>query len=133
MPIPRTVARVNRLVTNRIIGPVAGHVPGFGVIVHQGRRSGRQFRTPVNVFRVRDGYLVALTYGPKSDWVKNVMAAGGCVMQTRGHRIRMVGTRIIHDESRSEVPTAVRVVLGLLAVTDFLRLSPESQAPGSNQ
>ena len=32
----------------------------------------------------RDGYLLALTYGPDSDWVKNVLAAGGCELVTRG-------------------------------------------------
>lgn len=125
MPIPRTIARVNRVATNRLTGLFAGRVPGFGVILHRGRRSGRQYRTPVNVFVVPGGYLVALTYGPHSDWVKNVLADDGCVLQTRGHRVRLIDPRIIHDESRREVPTPVRLVLGVLAVTDFLRLTTE--------
>ena len=129
MPIPRTVARVNRVVTNRIIGPFAGHVPGFGVIVHRGRRSGREYRTPVNVFGARDGYLVALTYGPDSDWVKNVIATGGCVLEARGRQVSLIDPRIVHDESRRGVPSVVRGVLGLLAVTDFLHLTTQPAGP----
>jgi hypothetical protein len=41
----------------------------------------------VNVFRAGDGYVIALTYGPETDWVKNVLAAGGCELRTRGQTI----------------------------------------------
>jgi hypothetical protein len=37
---------------------------------------------PVNVFRVPDGFLVALTCGRNSEWVKNVLAAGGAELET---------------------------------------------------
>ncbi len=114
---------MNRMVTNRITGLFAGHAPGFGVIVHQGRRSGRRYRTPVNVFGVPDGYLVALTYGADSDWVKNVVAGNGCLLEVRGRRVRLIDPRIVHDESRRDVPPVVRTVLGLIRVTDFLRLT----------
>ena len=59
-------------------------MPGFGVIVHHGRRSGLRYQTPVNVFSAGNGYVIALTYGPETDWVKNVLAAGGCELRTRG-------------------------------------------------
>jgi deazaflavin-dependent oxidoreductase (nitroreductase family) len=130
VPIPRTIALVNRVATNRLTRLFAGRLPGFGVITHRGRRSGRQYRTPVNVFAVPGGYLVALTYGPNSDWVKNVMAAHECVLETRGRRVRLIDPTMVHDESRREVPAPVRVVLGMLAVNDFLRLTTESAGPG---
>lgn len=75
MPAPRWLGRFNRVVTNRVTGIVAPRLPGFGVISHRGRRSGRAYTTPVNVFRTAEGYAVALTYGAESDWVKNVEAA----------------------------------------------------------
>jgi deazaflavin-dependent oxidoreductase (nitroreductase family) len=84
MPLPRTLARWNKVGLNRVTKRVAPWMPGFGVVTHAGRRSGRRFQTPVNVFPAEDGYLLALTYGPDSDWVKNVMAAGGCELVTRG-------------------------------------------------
>src|SRR5205809_6896960 len=40
-----------------------------------GRKSGRVYRTPVNVFRAPNGFLIALTYGRESEWVKNALAA----------------------------------------------------------
>jgi deazaflavin-dependent oxidoreductase (nitroreductase family) len=134
MAAPRWLAGVNRRVTNRVAGGVAARLPGFGVIVHRGRRSGRRYRTPVNVFHAPDGYVVALTYGVGSDWVSNVLAAGGCELETRGRLEHLTAPRVVHDESRRQVPPLVRPVLRLLDVADFVRLttdSPAARASGS--
>jgi deazaflavin-dependent oxidoreductase (nitroreductase family) len=125
MVAPRALAKFNRHVTNRVFGTVAPHLPGFGVIVHKGRRSGRTYRTPVNMFRTDDGYLVALTYGKDSDWVRNVVAAGGCDAISRGRRIHLAAPDIVHDPERTAMPLPVRTILGLVGVTDFLRLSAD--------
>ena len=101
---------------------MATRLPGFGVVVHRGRRSGRTFRTPVNVFGLDGGYVVALTYGSDSDWVKNVMAAGGCEVETRGRRVSLDHPRLVHDETRRRVPAAVRPILRAIHVDDFLLL-----------
>jgi deazaflavin-dependent oxidoreductase (nitroreductase family) len=114
------IAHFNRAVTNRVTGPVAPWLPGFGVVVHVGRKSGREYRTPVNVFRHRGGYVIALTYGSGADWVRNARAAGGCGLVTRGREYRLTGPQIVHDENRRLVPQSVRVPLQLLNVADFL-------------
>jgi deazaflavin-dependent oxidoreductase (nitroreductase family) len=116
----RRIARFNRAVTNRVTGPVAPWMPAFGMIEHVGRRSGREYRTPVNVFRYEGGFVVALTYGARADWVMNVGAAGGCGLITRGRHYRLTGPHIVHDESRRRVPAPVRVALGALGVAEFL-------------
>jgi deazaflavin-dependent oxidoreductase (nitroreductase family) len=126
MPIPKVVGRWNKAGLNHITRHIAPWAPGLGVIVHRGRRSGRRYRTPVNVFRAGDGYVIALTYGPDTDWVKNVLAAGGCELRTRGQVVRLSSPRLFHDESRSSIRPLERRVLGLLNVTDFLSLTPES-------
>ncbi len=123
MVIPRSIARFNRVVTNRISSIVAGWLPGFGIVEHAGRRSGRVYRTPVNVFRTWDGYVIALTYGPDTDWVKNVLAAGGCSVQVRGQRVRLTAPRIVHDADRRSAPPVVRQILAVLDVTEFLHLA----------
>ncbi len=74
------------------------------------------------MFPATEGYLVALTYGVESDWVKNVMAAGGCELESRGRREQLDSPRIVHDQSRRDVPFAVRPILGLIGVSDFLAL-----------
>ena len=120
MPFPRTLARWNKAGLNRLTKHTAPLTPGMGVVIHRGRRSGRRFQTPVNVFRTEDGFLFALTYGPDSDWVKNVLAAGGCELRTRGRTIRLVAPRLVHDESRRGIRPFERQVLRLIGVADFL-------------
>ncbi|TNC18764.1 nitroreductase family deazaflavin-dependent oxidoreductase [Amycolatopsis alkalitolerans] len=122
MVLSKRVAKFNRVATNRVLGRIAGRVPGFGKIVHRGRRSGREYRTPVNVFRVPEGYVVALTYGPKTDWVRNVLAADGCELETLGQQIKLTNPRLVHDEERRTMPFGVRQFLGLIGVADFLYL-----------
>jgi deazaflavin-dependent oxidoreductase (nitroreductase family) len=124
MAIPKAVARFNTHVTNRISRPLAGRLPGFAVVTHVGRQSGRTYETPVNMFRDRERYVFALTYGADSQWVKNVMAAGGCEIRTQGTTVRLCEPRIFTDPDRHLVPGPVRVVLGLLDVSDFLSMRP---------
>jgi deazaflavin-dependent oxidoreductase (nitroreductase family) len=92
-------------------------------VVHRGRRSGRQFQTPVNVFPRPGGrYVLALTYGADTDWVRNVIAAGRCELLTRGRRIELTAPRLFHDETRQEIRVLERLILGRLHVYDFLEL-----------
>lgn len=123
MVLPRWLARFNKSVTNRVNGKIAPWAPGFGVLTHTGRTSGRRYRIPLNVFRTNDGYVIALTYGTDSDWVKNVLAAGGCELRTRGRDVHLSDPRLVHDESRAAMPPGVRQVLGLIGVADFLYFS----------
>ena len=125
----RRVATLNRSFTNHLTRPLAQRLPGMGVLVHTGRRSKRQYRTPVNAFRTMEGYVIALTYGVETDWLQNVLAAGGCEFITRGRHIRLSGPEIVHDEHQSLVPRPVRPMLRLMRATDFLRLhAAESDA-----
>jgi deazaflavin-dependent oxidoreductase (nitroreductase family) len=123
MGLPRGLAAFNRRVTNRVTEPLARWLPGLGVVVHRGRRSQREYRSPVNVFARGGRYVVALTYGAESDWVKNVLAEGGCDLVTRGRTVHLGAPEIFHDETRRSVPRLVRPILRLLGVTDFMRLS----------
>lgn len=128
MEPPRTRLEVIRPFTTRVVNPVtrlvAGRLPGFAILHQRGRRSGRTHNTPMNVFRSDDAYVFALTYGSHVDWVRNVLAAGGCSMTTRGRRVRLVDPELIVDPDRRLVPQPVRAVLGLLRVTEFLRMGP---------
>jgi deazaflavin-dependent oxidoreductase (nitroreductase family) len=116
------MAHFNRQVLNHLTRPFARHLPGFGIIIHRGRRSGRIYETPVNVFRSSDGYVVALTYGADADWVRNVVTAGVCDLITRDRRMRVVVSHIQHDEQLLPVPAMVRPILRLIHVADFLHL-----------
>jgi deazaflavin-dependent oxidoreductase (nitroreductase family) len=118
---------MNRRVTNRLLSGLASRLPWFGIVVHIGRRSLRQYRTPVNVFRRGDCYIIALTYGSNADWVRNVLAHGGCTLETQGRTLRLSRPHLYHDESRRPVPAPVRLVLGLVKVNDFLELTVDNE------
>lgn len=129
MPLPRALARVNRRVVNPVVRSFAGRLPGFAIVVHRGRVTGRRYRTPVNAFRdPAGGYVIAVTYGPDSQWVRNVLAQGGCILEVRGGRVEMGNARVVREPARRSVPAVVRRVLRAIDVDLFLRLDP---APGT--
>ncbi|ONM50176.1 nitroreductase family deazaflavin-dependent oxidoreductase [Nocardia donostiensis] len=120
MVLPRALARFNRQVTNPVTGLVAGHLPGWGIVIHKGRNSGRAYRTPVMLF-TRDGeYRIALTYGRDVDWVKNSLAAGGLAVETRGRVVQLTDPVVHHDPSASWAPPGVRQVLTGLSAEYYL-------------
>jgi deazaflavin-dependent oxidoreductase (nitroreductase family) len=125
MPAPRWVARLNKRFTNRLLGPLTPFVPGFGVLIHVGRKSHRHYRTPVNVFRRPHGYVIALTYGPQSDWVQNVLASGTATLETRGRIVALHRPRLIHDEDRRLMPAPARLILAVGNISDFLELAED--------
>ena len=109
-------------VFNRISRLIAGWLPGFGLLLYRGRTSGKAYRTPMNVFRQGDEFVFALTYGADVQWVKNILAAGECGLRTRGRELRLVEPRLYADPAQRDMPFPVRQFLGLLKVTEFLRM-----------
>ena len=123
MPLPKGLARFNLKVTNRITGPFAHRLPGFAIVHHKGRKSGTIRTTPVNLFRDGDQYVIALTYGRDSQWVKNVLAAGEFDVVTRGRRVHLTDPRIV---KQAHVPAPVRAILNALDVDDYVVARPSS-------
>jgi deazaflavin-dependent oxidoreductase (nitroreductase family) len=119
----RWLAKVNIAVTNRITGLFAGWLPGFGILTHVGRKSGRVYRTPVNVFRASNGFIIALTYSSQSEWVKNVLAAGGCKLKTRGKKYQLSAPNVVRDPTRRRFPFPVRIVLRIVGADEYMELT----------
>lgn len=118
----RWLAKFNIAVTNRITGLFAGWLPGFGILTHVGRRSGKVYRTPVNVFRAQNGFTVALTYSSQSEWVQNVLAAGSCELKTVGRKYRLA-PKVVRDPTRRRFPIPVRLILALVGADEYMELS----------
>jgi deazaflavin-dependent oxidoreductase (nitroreductase family) len=97
MPIElsRRVARFNKAFNNPIQRQYAWLLPPWAVIVHRGRRSGRVYRTPVDAFRSGDQLAVVILYGDHSDWVQNLLAAGGGQVVRGGHTYDLLEPRIV--------------------------------------
>lgn len=126
MSSPRT--RLHRLgsLTTHVFNPltrlVAGRLPGFGVLTHIGRSTGRRYRTPLLVLRREDDYVVGLWYGSETHWVKNVLAARGCDLLTRGRTVRLTDPRVSADPTKRVMPLPLRWAGSLVGLTEFLRL-----------
>ncbi|BBY09606.1 nitroreductase family deazaflavin-dependent oxidoreductase [Mycobacterium marseillense] len=128
MPAPRWVARANKIGLNRFTKYIAPWAPGWAVVVHRGRKSGRTFRTPLWAFRRPNGFVIALTYGPDTDWVRNVLAAGGCELQTRRRRYQLGAPVLFRDENATDMPAFIRFMLRrVIKAPEFLRLDIVSQ------
>jgi len=126
----RWLARFNIAVTNRITGLFAGWLPGFGILTHVGRKSGKAYRTPINVFRESSEFIIALTYSRQSEWVKNVLAAGGCELETVGKKYQLSSPTVVHDPSRQRFPIPVRLVLRFVGADEYMELSESQYHPG---
>lgn len=128
MPAPRWVARANKIGLNRFTKYIAPWAPGWAVVVHRGRKSGRTFRTPLWAFRRHNGFVIALTYGPETDWVRNVLAAGGCELQTRRRSYQLGAPVVFRDENATDMPAFIRFMLRrVIKAPEFLRLDIVSQ------
>jgi deazaflavin-dependent oxidoreductase (nitroreductase family) len=130
----RTRLRFIRPFTTHLFNPVSRlfvkWLPGFAIIRYRGRRSGRLYRTPMNVFRRGDQYVFALTYGSDVQWVKNVLAAGVAELEVCGRVVHLRDPELFIDPARRLMPFPVRLVLGLMRVSEFLRMRivPDRQA-----
>lgn len=117
MPIPYVVARLNRRVTNRLLGVLAPWVPPFAVLHHRGRRTGAPRSTPLLVFRRGDRVVVALTYGERVDWLRNVLAAGSARLVRAGQVWHLdEPERRYGAEASRLLPVLVRIALRAIRV-----------------
>jgi deazaflavin-dependent oxidoreductase (nitroreductase family) len=119
----RWLAKINIAFTNRITSLFAGWLPGFGILTHVGRKSGKLYGTPINVFRAPNGFVIALTYSSQSEWVKNVLAAGGCELKTRGKKYHLSSPEVVRDPTRRRFPIPVRIVLRIVGADEYMQLS----------
>lgn len=128
MTLNRGQARFNRAVANRIVGSTIAKMPGFAMVHHRGRNSDRAYQTPVKIFRHGDGYVITLPYGSAADWVRNVLAAGGCELVVRRQRIALVKPELFIDDGTVRIPKFLRVVLSAMKVSEFLALHRKESA-----
>jgi deazaflavin-dependent oxidoreductase (nitroreductase family) len=80
------------------------------VLVHRGRKSGRLYKTPVEILHdddERDELVVSPMWGRHSDWYRNVVAGGLVEVHVRGDE-RQVGWRELDKPERRAAINAYR-------------------------
>lgn len=104
---------------------IAGRTRPFDLVIHRGRRTGTEYRTPVSAFPGEQCLVIALTYGPEAEWVRNVRAAGSCTLVRRGARHDLVDPAVVPlGQQPAELPAIVRFTLARIRVGHVLVLSP---------
>jgi deazaflavin-dependent oxidoreductase (nitroreductase family) len=113
----------------RVINPLVLRNAGcrrlfkYAVIHHQGRRSGRPYTTPTSARPMPDGFVVPMAFGERADWVRNVLSAGGCVIEWKGVEYRMVDPEVVDLAAvRSVFSPIERALLPVFGAKQFVRL-----------
>ena len=132
---PPVVRAINRAahallrVGTRYLNPLmlslaGGHrLPMLAVLYHRGRRSGRSYATPVGARPIRDGFVIPLTFGARSDWFRNVQAAGGCMIRWKGVKYTMSEPVVVDWSAvRSAFYPVEQVFVPLIGIEQFVLL-----------
>jgi deazaflavin-dependent oxidoreductase (nitroreductase family) len=116
---------MNKLVTNKILIHIAGTRFGhFAVLTHTGRKSGKLYRIPIIAEPVKNGFVIALTYGKKVDWAANVLAKGGCSLKWKNADYPLRNPEFVDRETGLEAfPAPFRAGLRAAGIEYFLRLA----------
>jgi deazaflavin-dependent oxidoreductase (nitroreductase family) len=119
VPMPLWWGQINK----RVFNPRELERGVRPVLTHVGRVSGRTYRTPLEAHAVDGGYLFVLVYGSRSDWVRNVLAAGRAQLSVGGEDIELVAPRLLDEaEAWRALPEGVRRPPRLLRISEFLRM-----------
>ncbi|MFV2017569.1 hypothetical protein [Micromonospora sp. LOL_023] len=119
MPLPRWLARINR----RVFNPMEIRRGVRPVLIHVGRSSGRAYQTPLDAHPLPDGYLFTPLYGPRTDWVRNVLAAGEARLAINGEEKQLTSPRMVRkQEVWALLPTGTRPPAGISDESELLRM-----------
>lgn len=123
-PALDAIRRMNRSVTNpRVMRTAGTPETQTSFIEHVGRNSGQNYRTPVDVIESPTGLLIALPYGTRADWLRNVLAAGSATVVTQGRRVGVRQPTIVATDDVAElIPKRTMRMLRLFGVGQFLHL-----------
>ena len=123
----------NKYVTNRILRGFASRSRGpFAIIRHAGRRSGKSYETTIMVWPLGDGFVIALTYGPKVDWYRNVLAAGHGTLLWHGREYAVGKPEPIDVKTALPAfPSFIRTILRLQGVQHFVRVKVIEPSPAT--
>jgi deazaflavin-dependent oxidoreductase (nitroreductase family) len=114
----------NKYVTNKILIHISGKKFGhFVILSHMGRKSGKLYRIPIIAEPIKNGFVIALTYGKKVDWYENVKAQGCCTISWKNKEYPLVKPEFIDKEvGLMAFPALFRSGLRIMGVQYYLRL-----------
>lgn len=99
----------------------------FALLRHVGRKSGKTYEIPIMVWRVEDGFIIVLTYGPGVDWLRNLQAAAQGTL--RWHKKDYVFQTPVFVGAKTALPALpafIKFVLGLHGPHEYVKLADRS-------
>jgi len=131
--ISNRIRTFNKYITNPLLRRFANASRGpFAVIRHVGRRSGKSYETTIMVWPMGDGFVIALTYGPKVDWYRNLLAAGHGTLLW--HRREYAVGKPEPIDGQTALPafsSSARMMLRLSGVQQFVRVKVIEPKPAT--
>lgn len=119
MALPRWLARLNR----RFVNPREIRLGSRPVVTHQGRISGTVYQTPLDAHPLPDGYVFIPMYGPRTDWVRNILATGEASLTIDGREVRLEAPRLVRQQELWPLlPPGTRVPPGISGESELLRM-----------
>ena len=114
--------KFNRAILNPITRLIAGHF-FYSLIFHVGRRSGKEYTTPVVAAKKGEFIFIPLPYGSNTDWFLNLKAKGECIVKIKGQHYCSIQPEIV-DSSTALLafPTALQKAFERASITQYLRL-----------
>jgi deazaflavin-dependent oxidoreductase (nitroreductase family) len=123
--LPANIREFNKRYTNPMMlrSVASGERGNLGVLLHQGRTSGRAYATPVRIDAIPEGFLVPLPYGTNTDWLKNIQAAKGVTVRFQGHDIPANQPEIIDATSAlALLPPSATIAARVMRIKHYLLL-----------
>jgi len=129
-PVVDALRRFNRSVSNPSAMKTAGQPGAYaGLIRHVGRTSGTEYETPIGPYPTDDGFVIALPYSTRPDWLKNVVRAGTATIVVEGQSYEVDRPLIVSaDEALPSIPTKEQRSLRWFNVTEYLQVSTKEPA-----
>jgi deazaflavin-dependent oxidoreductase (nitroreductase family) len=124
MAAPEFVVQAGKVINPWVLR-VAGRVPPAVVLHHVGRKSGKEYRTPVVAFAARPEQeivaVVPLPWGSNTDWVRNTMSSGTARLTRGGSDYLVKDVRVVPAyevvDWLARVPS---MLLSALGIEEFL-------------
>ena len=121
----RLLRRTNRNFANVYQLRTAGRKGArYAVLRHTGRVSGAERATPLDAVPVDGGFEIVLPYGPDTDWLKNLRAAGSAVLEHEGVAYR-VHDPVVVPVAESSFGATDDPSLRIFGIREALRLTAE--------
>ena len=110
---------------NPIGRALAGHrwFKLYGLLVHRGRASGKEYRTPLVVRPVDGGFVIPMPFGESTQWAKNLFAAGSGQIVWNGRTYEVDAPELIDQaEAAPSFSASQRAAVDRIGLGSFLRV-----------